>query len=151
MPNSTICVDARLIVRFLVPGQFTAEARANLEIWRQAGMSLLAPILLEYEVSAALRRMFYQKTIAPLEGDRAFSVFEGMNINLSNDKTPHRRAWQLAKRFNQSRTYDMSYVALAELNDCPFWMTDERLYNSVRHQLKWVHWIGEWASITLSH
>lgn len=50
--------------------------------------------------------------------------------------------WQLAKHFNQQRTYDMAYLALAEQNNCPFWTAGERLYNSVRHQLPWVHWIG---------
>jgi predicted nucleic acid-binding protein len=103
---------------------------------------LLAPGLFEYEVVASLRRMVHQKVLLPAEGEVAFAGFERINVSLAHDRSLHTRAWQLAKHFNQSRTYDMPYLAVAQLNDCAFWTVDERLYNSVRHELAWVHWIG---------
>lgn len=143
MPISLVCVDASLIIRFLLPGEFRIETWTKFELWRQTETQLIAPALIEYEVSASIRRMVYHKSITPIEGDDAFAALEDLHFHLSSDRTLHHRAWQLAKRFNQSRTHDMTYVALAELNNCPFWTADERLYNSVRQQLSWVHWIGE--------
>jgi hypothetical protein len=52
------------------------------------------------------------------------------------------RAWNLAQRLNQPKVYDCYYLALAELLACEFWTADERLFNTVRHDLGWVKWIG---------
>ena len=35
------------------------------------------------------------------------------------------------------------YLALAEFQQCEFWTADERLWNSVKRDLRWVHWLGE--------
>lgn len=52
-------------------------------------------------------------------------------------------ALRLAQEFNRPRAYDTAYLALAELRRCEFWTADERLYNSVRDRLDWVHWVGD--------
>ena len=142
MNSSLVCVDASLVVRFLVPGPFRLETKALFAVWEQAGTRLLAPGLFEYEVVASLRRMVHQKVLLPAEGEVAFAGFERINVSLVHDRSLHTLAWQLAKHFKQSRTYDMTYLAVAQLNDCAFWTADERLYNSVRHELAWVNWIG---------
>jgi predicted nucleic acid-binding protein len=86
--------------------------------------------------------MVFRKDLSPKRGDEIFDDSRHINILISHDSSLRIRAWQLAKHFNQPRSYDMAYVALAQLNNCSFWTADERLYNSVRHELEWVHWIG---------
>ncbi len=144
-----ICVDASFIVRLLVPDSYSEEAERQWTNWLQAETRIITATLILFEVSATFRRMVYQKKLSPERGDEAFYTFSRTNILVSHDHLLHTRAWQLAKQFNQPRTYDMTYVALAEQNNCPFWTADEKLYNSVRHQLQWVHWIGESASSTI--
>jgi predicted nucleic acid-binding protein len=49
----------------------------------------------------------------------------------------------LAQQFGRPRAYDTAYLALAQINQCEFWTADEKLYNSVKEKVSWVHWIGE--------
>jgi hypothetical protein len=41
---------------------------------------------------------------------------------------------------------DARYLALAERESCEYWTADERLWNSVRAQLGWVRWLGEYLA-----
>jgi len=54
----------------------------------------------------------------------------------------HARALELAHRFGQPASYDAHYLALAERERCDVWTADERLWNAVREELPWVHWVG---------
>ena len=60
----------------------------------------------------------------------------------------HQRAWELARHFNRPAAYDAHYLALAEMADCPFWTADKRLFNVVRNELEWVHWLGNYSPAT---
>ena len=56
----------------------------------------------------------------------------------------HVRAWYWADRLNHSKTYDVQYIALAELERADLWTADRRLANGARQAgVDWVHWIGE--------
>lgn len=44
---------------------------------------------------------------------------------------------------NRPTAYDAHYLALAEYAGCAFWTADQRLFDAVRRQLDWVHWLGE--------
>jgi predicted nucleic acid-binding protein len=148
MPNSLVCVDASFIVRLLVPDRFSEQAERQWTNWLENDARIIAPTLILFEVSAALRLMVFRKALSPKRGDEIFNDFRRIDIFVSHEYSLRTRAWQLAKQFNQPRSYDMAYVALAQLDECPFWTADERLYNSVRHELAWVHWIGTAAAST---
>ncbi len=141
--NSSVCVDASLIMRTLVPGSFSEESAALLATWQREKTSLIAPALLSLEVTSVLRRLVYLQAVSPTLGDEAFAQFLRIPIRLSTRRTIFPLAWQLAKEFNRSRAYDTAYIALAQLSGCDFWTADERLYNAVGHQLTWVKWIGD--------
>jgi predicted nucleic acid-binding protein len=89
-----------------------------------------------------LRRLVYLKELTAQEGEEAFAGFRRIRVRLSHRQSIFPLAWQLAKRFNRSRAYDTAYLALARLTGCEFWAADEKLYNTVRHELSWVKWIG---------
>jgi predicted nucleic acid-binding protein len=113
-----------------------------LDTWNKAGTLLIAPALLAFEVTASLRRMVYLKTLSPEQGEAAFAAFGRIAVQLTYRSAIFPVAWELAKQFNQPRTYDASYLALAQLNRSDFWTADERLYNTVKSKLSWVHWVG---------
>jgi predicted nucleic acid-binding protein len=63
----------------------------------------------------------------------------------------YQRAWELARHFDRPAAYDAHYLALAEMEGCPLWTADGRLFNAVRHELDWVNWLGDYqANITKS-
>ena len=141
--NSSVCVDANIVVRALVYGRFSEQATALLNRWSWQGVSLIAPSLLAFEVGSTIRRLVYFREITPEEGEEAFQRFLALKVRLSHQKTALSLAWELAKQFNRPCAYDTAYLALAQLRGCDFWTADEKLYNAVKDKLPWVHWVGD--------
>ena len=76
----------------------------------------------------------------------AFDTLHSLPVQTLHPISLHRRAWELAQHFNRPAAYDSHYLALAEIAGCPFWTADERLFNAVRHELVWVHWLGDYSA-----
>lgn len=142
MVKSPVCVDASLILRTFIPASYSEQATALLAGWQAEETTLVAPALLAFEVTSALRRLVYLREITPARGEDAFQAFLRLPLRLSHRRAIIPLAWELARTPDQSRAYDAAYLALAQLQQCPFWTADERLYNAVRNQLPWVRWIG---------
>ena len=56
MNNSSVCVDASLVVRVVTAGIWAAPLRDIWAKWRERGQTVAAPMLLYYEVTNALYR-----------------------------------------------------------------------------------------------
>ena len=52
----SMVIDANLIAAVVLPLPYSDKAMQRVMAWRQAGLELLAPVLLEYEVAAVLRK-----------------------------------------------------------------------------------------------
>jgi predicted nucleic acid-binding protein len=143
--KSQVCVDASLAILWLLPAQKTPQAGFLLEHWVQENVDLIGPPLFNAEVTSTIRLHVYLHNILPEEGEAAFTKFFALAIQTVNPSGLYRKAWELAKKHNRSRTYDMQYLALAELVDCDFWTADERLVNSLQGKNPRVRWVGESA------
>lgn len=75
------------------------------------------------------------------EGEAAFTDFTALGIQRIDRDDLYPRAWELARRYNQRRAYDMLYLALAQLEDIAFWTGDERLVNTVGGDEPRVRWL----------
>jgi predicted nucleic acid-binding protein len=142
--NSSVCVDANLVIRTLVYGPFSEQATALLTRWSRQRVALIAPSLFAFEVVSTLRRLVYLQEITPDEGEEAFRRYLEFKIRLAYRQRIFLVAWQLAKHFRQSRVYDMTYLALAQMHNCEFWTADEKLFNVVKAELSWVNWVGNY-------
>ena len=143
--RSSVCVDASLLIRVLVPGPYSDIAHSRMAMWLADQTAMLAPALAAYEVTSTLRRLVHLRAITPEQGDTAFQQFLLLDIRFSNRRDMFPLAWKLAKRLNRPRAYDTAYIALARLSQCELWTADERLYNAVRGDLPEVRWLGEAA------
>jgi len=143
MDNSPICVDASLVVRLLASGEAESPAVQLWREWHASGRPLIAPTLLYYEVSNALRRYAAQGELLPEEAAEALEAALSLGITLYGDADLHRRALELAGRFSLSATYDAHYLALAERLGAAFWTADRRLTRMIQATLPWVHLLGE--------
>ena len=138
MHSSPICVDASLVVRLLASG---APESPVVQLWREWHASrhpLVAPTLLYYEVSNALRRYAAQGELLPEEAAEALEAALRLGIVLYGDADLHQRALELAARFSLPATYDAHYLALAERLGAEFWTADRRLTQAVQATLPWV-------------
>lgn len=143
MKASSVCVDANLVVKALTPDTLAARAAYLIDGFQGGGVTLVAPSLLAFEVTSALRRAVFLKYLSAEHGEQAFNLFLAMKFRYVSRSEVVQLAWRLAKSLNLSRAYDSAYLAVSQLNQCEFWTADKRLYNAVHDTLDWVRWIEE--------
>ncbi len=138
-----VCVDASLVIAWVLPEEFSNEAFALKERWAAEGVELVAPVILASEVPSALRQAVYRGRILAGEGDEAFESFLEMPIRIIQPENLLSRAWEVGKAVNAPRLYDAFYVGLADIEGCELWTADRRLVNLVQPKFSQVHWLGE--------
>ncbi len=139
MNNSSVCVDANIVVQLVLGGAQAASITANWAAWRQAERAIVAPTLLFYEVSNVLHRYVVHGELLVEEATELFEAILALKINVYGDAALHRQAVILARRFAFPATYDAHYLALAERLGADFWTVDRRLARAVQPNLPWVY------------
>jgi predicted nucleic acid-binding protein len=137
-----ICIDANIVLAWLLPEELSAKAIGLRRAWQAQGEDLVAPGLLRYEVTSVLRFHVFRGNITVVEGDEAFSAYSGLSLDYVEVADLGQRAWEIAKHVGSPRAYDMFYVALAEMQDCLLWTCDRRLSNLVAPHFPFIRWVG---------
>lgn len=121
------CVDASATVRFLVPTPGTEAAQL---FWWQAlrdSERLVAPPLLLAETTSVIRRCAYNDFIIHEEAVAAVRLLLSLPIEIDGRVEQYEGAMDFANRLGQSKAYDVQYLAVARLNDCPIVTADRTL------------------------
>jgi predicted nucleic acid-binding protein len=138
MRGSWLCVDANLVIRLIADPNDEAVLQLW-ERWDAEGRQLAAPALLYYEVTNALYRYRRMGLMGPSSVRLALQAALSLPLHLHQDVGLHRRALDLAERFDLPAAYDGHYLALAERLGAEFWTADRRLVEAVQAALPWVH------------
>ncbi len=127
--TSPVCVDASFVVKLVVPEPNSDQAEARWAAWLNEGAQILAPALLPFEVTSAIRKKVQRGAISEERGRQALEVFMALaeNLELALPDELHLRAWELASANNRPNLYDSYYVALAEGLGCRLWSADDHL------------------------
>lgn len=141
MNNSWNCVDANLVIRYIV-NQDDVVVRRLWETWGDTQQDLAAPTLLFYEVSNALYRYARVGAMSLETVHRGLDAALNLPIRLFGQPAIHTRALDLAARFSLPAAYDAHYLALADLLDGTLWTADRRLANAVQADLAWVQYVS---------
>ena len=64
MPNSLVCIDAGVLVKLVVEDPHSARADALWDEWTRQQVAVIAPALLPFEVTAALRKYVYHELLS---------------------------------------------------------------------------------------
>lgn len=137
MNNSSLCVDANLVIR-LVADPADEAVRDLWEQWDAEHRHIAAPTLLYYEVSNALYRYQRAGMMSPEAVRLALGAAFALPVRLYGDEPLHRRALALAERFSLPVAYDAHYLALADWLGGEFWTADRKLVRAVGGELPWV-------------
>ncbi|MGQ9556069.1 MAG: type II toxin-antitoxin system VapC family toxin [Anaerolineae bacterium] len=108
MPSSAVCVDASFVVALV-----TAEAasRNALDLWAEwtmAEVQVIAPALLRYEVTAALRRKVVRGVMSSQDARRALEEALGLDIEYVDAEGLPLQAFALAESLGRPTTYRCS-------------------------------------------
>jgi predicted nucleic acid-binding protein len=141
----SVVVDANLVAATVLPVPYSDQATQRIRAWKQAGVELLAPLLLEYEVASVLRRAVVARWLTNDDAVEALGQILTLRIQcLPPTPLLHEKALHWAYRLGHTKTYDAHYMALAEQEGAEMWTADKRLVNGARQTgVSWVHWIGQ--------
>ena len=140
---SKVCVDASLALKLVLSESDSDQAEIEWQNWIKSGIEVAAPFLFIFETTSVLRNRVYRKEITAREATEALAIVTGLRITYLHPPALRQAVWELAQRFNRPTAYDSFYLALAQLEGCPLWTGDKRLYNLVKNELDWVHVVGE--------
>lgn len=140
----SVVVDANLVVALILPLPYSPQAATRFAGWTEAGVEVLAPTLLEYEVSSVLRKAVTIGRLPASEADEAMRAVVGLGIRcLPPTPELHESALHWAERLGHTRSYDAHYLAVAQQQQAELWTGDRRLTNGARQAgAGWVHWVG---------
>ena len=140
--SGKICVDASLALKLVLPEVDSQLAAALWEEWQKSKTVVVSTDLWRYEVTSVIRNKGHRGILTWDEETEAIHQLYQMPVLFLRPQGIHQRAWELARHFNRSAAYDAHYLAMAEIEGCPFWTADERLYNAVATEFDWIHWLG---------
>ena len=140
-----ICVDASVALKLVLDEEDSDTTHALWASWVAAGLEIIAPCHLAFEVTSVIRNHVYRGEISAEAGQTAFEAIHAQGIDLVHPDTLHKRAWELAQQFNRPTAYDAYYLALGELAGCDVWTADRRLFHAVQDTLPWVRWLGDYT------
>ena len=140
--RSQVCVDANLVVALLTLEHFSQPSWSLWQDWVENDFRIVAPRLMRYDVTSAIYRKELRNKISAEDAHRAIQEFIKIEFEFLDPPDLPERAYQLAKRFQRSNSYDAHYLALAEYLGCEFWTADERLYNASKDGFPNIHWVG---------
>ena len=138
MSDSSLCVDASLVIRLIADPRDTAVSRLW-DQWDEDGRPIAAPTLLFHEVSNALHRYRRAGMMSDAAVRLALQAALALPVQLYGEAELHGRALDLAERLGLPAAYDAHYLALAEWLGAQYWTADVRLGRAVQGALPWVH------------
>lgn len=142
MPNSRVCVDSNLLLKLAVHEEDSEIVRSRWEDWIRGGTQIVAPELLWYELTSALRQKMTRGLLTDAEAKDALAQLLSSQHLMISVRGEHETALDLAIRHDRPQAYDAHYLAVAEALDCPFWTADRRLYNAIKDGFPAINLVG---------
>ncbi len=133
-----IVIDASVVLKwYLMDEEYSQKAINLLKKYVSNELDILAPSLLEYEV---INGLLVAKKRGGIQEEKILSAIDGfisLKIKLKNLSLFYPKVLYYYKIYNRS-VYDASYLAMADEESISLVTADERLYNMVRKDLKWL-------------
>jgi len=141
--SGLIVADASVVLKWQLDDEDCIPQATALrdDFYARGAVNVIAPHLLVYEVVNGIATAARQRRVAPDKAIEALSNLMALGVELK-DVEPS-RVLEAALRYNLA-AYDAAYLALAEAEKCELWTGDRSFYQTMRGELAWVKWIGDY-------
>jgi predicted nucleic acid-binding protein len=132
--NNTVVVDTSIAIKWVLSEDDSVIALALLTEWISNRVRIVAPALLAYEASTTLYHNVLRGKIVFETAKQGLNkvILRAVRINSFRDSNLSLRAMELAQQFKLPATYDASFLALAEREECELWTADTRLWRAAQ-------------------
>lgn len=117
-------VDASFILDFLLPDEQSAYVIQTFEEYKKSQISLVAPIILPFEVANGLKYAVKSKRIKETAASELLEAFSQLDIGLLQINLEKALQVSLEKEL---AIYDASYVTLSQQENLPLLTLDGKL------------------------
>lgn len=122
-----ICLDSSFVIKLLIGEENSYDANRLWLSW--AGVeTVVAPLLLSYEVTSVLRTATYRGRISEATAEACLDQFFNLPIRFHQSHLIHEGALRLSSMLGAGAAYDSHYLALSELLGCALWTADRGMY-----------------------
>lgn len=128
----TICVDASLVMKWLLPEEESAEALQLLKRWRDQEEVLVAPSLLDYEVGSVLRQKVIRKQVQSEDLFPVFNFYKEAGLGLFHLTNLVDQAVAAAASLDEPTIYDVAYLLTAKQQKADYVSADLRFCQKVQ-------------------
>jgi len=140
--GSVICLDASFLVNVFID-KLTPEIEDLWQSWLDSGTTLIAPLLVRYEMANALHKGRTKGRFDEALVQRTMMGLIELPITIIDDDALPFEALALADILRLPATYDPHYLALSIRFDAELWTSDHRLWSAVHQRFAWIHYAPE--------
>lgn len=150
MTNGLWVIDASVLAKvYLKDEEFAVIAEEILRRYAAGSIELIAPQLILYEIPSAIQAAVRRRRLDSDNAQQAIQDFFNLRIRTLGEadtlqrmiEAAYLRAVQLG-----CRIYDALYLVAAEVLECRLVTADSRLYDTIKDQVDYVVWIGDYES-----
>lgn len=140
-----VLLDTSVVLKFVLPEEFSDRADALLETSVRTAQPLLIPPLLLIEATNTLHQQTRRGALTPTQASTTLTRL--LQIPLQQVQPPgvYEQALEFATTHQIRSGYDALYVVTAQLLDVELWTADRNLINALGTRAPWVRWIGDYA------
>jgi len=137
-------VDASAALKWqFAEEEATDAATVLLNDFVEGRIDLITPTLFPYEIISAVNVAVNRKRIREEAGYRAINYITSLGIQVRTFEDLIDSTFRMARQYGLS-PYDCAYLALGEKEKCDFFTGNKRLFNTLKSQLSWIKWIGDY-------
>jgi predicted nucleic acid-binding protein len=141
-----IVVDGSVALKWVfVDEDLTASANALLEDYVEGRVDLITPNLFPYEIISGINVAVNRGRITEALGYRAIHYITSLGIELRGFEDLVEPTFSMARQYALT-PYDCAYLALAEKEKCDLVTGDRKLFKSIKDELAWIKWIGDYCA-----
>jgi predicted nucleic acid-binding protein len=144
MSTSILCVDASVVVKWLVWETESELAVRMVTLERQLGAFLVGPPHLPIEVTSALYRRLREGDLESYEAYAGVAALAELPIEIVYPPSLPSIALEEADRLGLSTPYDACYLALGVILNCDVWTADAAFYRAAHPHHKRLHLLKDY-------